>query len=137
MSEFHQFVSTVLADKTIDDAEVPVIRDRLYQDGQLDLEDVKLLIELYCQATDYGPAFEDLFFSVLEEVILKDGQIQPSEQFYLLKMVYSDRVIHDRERDFLRKLKDTVGGISPDFEALCDTALAAPATGWDVGGRES
>ena len=74
--------------------------------------------------------------SVLEEVILEDGQIQPSEQYYLLKMIYSDRVINDREREFLRKLKETATSISPDFEALCDTALDAPDTNWDIGGRE-
>ncbi len=135
MSEFHQFVSTLLADRKIDDAEVRQIRERLHHDGQLDLEDVKLLVELYCQADEYSPAFADLFFSVLEEVILEDGQIQPSEQFYLLKMVYSDRVIHDREKEFLLKLKETATNISPDFEALCDTALTAPAANWDTGGR--
>ena len=134
MSSFHQFVSTVLADKKIDSSEVPPIRDYLYQDGRLDLDDVKLLVELYCGAREYCPAFEDLFFSVLEEVILADGQIQPSEQFYLLKMVYSDRVIHDREREFLLKLRASATGISPDFEALCDTVLTAPATNWNLGG---
>jgi hypothetical protein len=134
MSDFHQFVSTVLDDKTIDESEVSQIRDCLYQDGCLNLDDLKLLVELYCNAKGYCPAFEDLFFSVLEEVILEDGQIQPSEQYYLMKMVYSDRVIHDREREFLLKLKGSATCISPDFEALCDTALVAPSTDWSVGG---
>ena len=134
MSSFHQFVSTVLADKAINDSEVPLIRDHLYHDGRLDLDDVKLLVELYCGAREYCPAFEDLFFSVLEEVILKDGQIQPGEQYYLLKMVYSDRVIHDREREFLHKLRTSATSVSSDFEALCETVLAAPATNWDTGG---
>ena len=134
MNSFHQFVSTVLGDKKIGSSEVPLIRDYLYQDGELDLDDVKLLVELYCGAREYCPAFEDLFFSVLEEVILADGQIQPSEQYYLLRMVYSDRVIHEREREFLLKLRASVTSISPDFEALCDTALSAPATNWDMGG---
>ena len=134
MSSFHQFISTVLADKTIDDSKVPLIRERIYEDGRLDLDDVKLLVELYCGALEYCPAFEDLFFSVLEEVILADGQIQPSEQFYLLKMVYSDRVVRDREREFLLKLRKSVTSVSPDFEALCNTVMAAPATNWELGG---
>ena len=98
-----------------------------------DPADVKFPVELDCGALEYCPAFEDLFFSVLEEVILEDKQIQPSEQFYLLKMVYSDRVIHDREREFLLELKASATGMSPDFEALCDTVLTAPATNWDLG----
>ena len=135
MSRFHEFVSAALADKKIDDSEVPAIREYLYQDGRLDLEDVKLLVELYCGATEYSSAFEDLFFSVLDEVILADGEIQPSEQFYLLKMLYSDREIRDREKEFLLRLKGTASRTTPEFEALCDEALKAHATAWSVGGR--
>jgi len=135
VSKFHEFVSTTLADKRIVDSEVPRIREHLYQDGHLNLEDVKLLVELYCQAAYYCPAFEDLFFSVLEEVLLEDGEIQPSEQFYLLKMLYSDREIRDRERDFLVKLRRTAKHTTPEFEALCDEALQAHPTAWSVGGR--
>jgi hypothetical protein len=137
VSAFHEFVSTVLADKKIDDSEVPQIRDYLYQDGRLDLDDVKLLVDLYCQAAQYCPAFEDLFFSVLEEVILEDGEIQPSEQFYLLKMLYSDHEIRDREKDFLRKLKQTAKRTSPEFDALCEEAFKAHPTEWSVGGVQT
>ena len=134
MPTFNEFVSTMLADHKIDETEVPLIRKYLYQDGRLDLEGVKLLVELYCTAADYCPAFDDLFFGVLEEVILADGQIQPAEQFYLLKMIYSDRVIRDREREFLVKLRQTAKITTPDFEALCDEALSAHSTAWGVGG---
>ncbi|OHB66197.1 MAG: hypothetical protein A2V70_12700 [Planctomycetes bacterium RBG_13_63_9] len=135
MSNFHEFVSATLADKRITDSEVPLIRERLYQDGCLDLEDVQVLVELYCGASEYCPAFEELFFSVLEEVFLVDDEIQPAEQFYLLKMLYSDREIRDREKDFLLKLKQTASHTTPEFEALCDEALRAHPTAWSVGGR--
>ena len=135
MSTFHEFVSALLADKKIDESEVPLIREYLYKDGRLDLDDVKLLVELYCGATDYCGAFEDLFFSVLEEVFLADGEIQPSEQFYLLKMLYSDREIRDREKDFLLRLKETASQTTPEFEALCHEAFQAHPTAWSVGGR--
>jgi hypothetical protein len=135
VSKFHQFVSARLADEKIDDSEVPLIRDYLYQDGRLDLEDVRLLVELYCGATEYCAAFEDLFFSVLEEVILADGKIQPSEQFYLLKMLYSDRKIREREKSFLLSLRAAARHTTPEFEALCDEALHAHPTAWSVGGR--
>ncbi|NQU20926.1 MAG: TerB family tellurite resistance protein [Candidatus Nealsonbacteria bacterium] len=135
MSTFSEFVSTILADHKIDESEVPHIREYLYQDGRLDLEDVKLLVELYCSAAEYCTAFDDLFFDVLEKVILADGEIQPAEQFYLLKMIYSDRVIRDREREFLVKLRQTATITTPDFEALCDEALTAHSTAWSVGGN--
>ena len=134
MSQFNDFVATVLSDRKIDDAEVPQIRAHLYADGVLDMQDVKLLVELYCRATEYCAAFDDLFFSVLEEVILADGEIQPSEQFYLLKLIYSDRVIRDREKDFLTRLRQKATRTTPEFEALCDEALSAHPTAWSVGG---
>jgi hypothetical protein len=135
VSAFHQFVSATLADEKIHDREVPQIRKCLYENGSLDLEDVRLLVELYCGAAEYCPAFEDLFFSVLEEVFLADGEIQPSEQFYLLKMLYSDREVRDREKEFLLRLRRTAKHTTPEFEALCDEALKAHPTAWSTGGR--
>jgi hypothetical protein len=135
MTSCHELISAALGDGKIDPSEVPLIREHLYQDGRLDLDDVKLLVELYCEAADYCPAFEDLFFDVLEDVILEDGEIQPSEQFYLLKMLYSDRKIRNREREFLLKLKSSAKHTTPEFDALCQEALNAHATDWDVGGR--
>jgi hypothetical protein len=137
MTRLQDFVAKKLSDRQICDAEVPAIRERLYADGQLNLDDVKLLIELYCEADRRSPAFEELFFSVLDEVLMEDGQIQPAEQFYLLKMIYSDRKICDRERQFLRGLRKRASHTTPEFEALCETALAAPNRGWSVGGVES
>ncbi len=134
MSQFNEFIAATLSDHKIDDAEVPQIRECLYADGRLDMEDVKLLVELYCRATEYCPAFEDLFFSVLEEVILADGEIQLSEQFYLLKLIYSDRVIRDREKAFLMTLRQKATQTTPEFEALCEEALSAHPTAWSVGG---
>ena len=135
MSQFHQFLSSMLADKRIHETEVRRIREYLDRDGRLDLDDVRLLVELYCGADETCPAFEDLFFSVLEEVILADGEVQPGEQFYLLKMIYSDHEIRDREKEFLQKLRRTATRTTPEFEALCDEALTAHPTAWSVGGR--
>ena len=135
MHATNQFLADMLADKKIDEAEVPVIREYLDRDGPLDLEDVKLLIELYCTAREYCPAFEDLFFEVLEKVMLADGQIGPAEQFYLLKMLYSDRHVREREKEFLLRLRRRATHSSPEFDALCAEAFRAHPTQWDVGGR--
>ena len=108
MSNFHEFVSTTLADRTIDEVEVGQIRERLYADGRLDLDDVKLLV---------------------------DGKIQPAEQFYLLKMLYSDHQITPRETQFLRSLQSRATETTPEFDALCDEAYNAHPTAWCVGGR--
>jgi hypothetical protein len=134
MTRFQDFVAKKLSDRKICEAEVPAIRERLYADGQLNLDDVKLLIELYCEADKRSPAFEKLFFSVLEEVLLEDGEVQPAEQFYLLKMLYSDRKICQTEREFLQSVRKRTAVKTPEFEALCETALAAAGSNWSVGG---
>jgi hypothetical protein len=135
VNDFYELMSNTLADRKIDALEVPVIREHLFRDGRLDLDDVKLLVELYCEAREYCSEFEDLFFEVLERVILADGEIQPSEQFYLLKMLYSDREIRDREKQFLLKLSRKAKHSGPEFESLCQEAFDAHPTAWDIGGR--
>lgn len=135
MSRLHDFVARTIADRRIDDDELPLIRDQLYADGELTLEDVKVLIELYCGCDEPSAKFSRLLFTVLEEVLLEDEEISPSEQYYLLKLLYADRVVRDTEREFLRKLRSKLKSRSPEFEALYQTALSSPNTNWCVGGR--
>ncbi len=135
MSRLHDFVATTLADRQITDDELPQIREKIYADGELSLGDVKLLIELYCGSDEPSPQFSRLLFAVLEEVFLADGELSPSEQYYLLKLLYSDRVVRDSEREFLKKLRTKLKSRSPEFEALYETAMNAPARNWSVGGQ--
>jgi hypothetical protein len=135
MSQLYQFLASIKANGEITADEVPLIRDKIQADGQLDLDDVKLLVELYCETSPRCAEFDDLFFDVLEKVFLLDGQIALSEEFYLLKMIYSDREILEREREFLRRLRKSLPNRPASFEALFDTAMASPAKNWSVGGR--
>ena len=130
-----ELLSTILANQKIDDGEVGAIREQIYRDGQLDLDDVRLLIELYCEAREYPATFETLFFDVLKKVFLADGEVTPDEQYHLLKMLYSDRVIRTRELEFLRELKREAKHVSPEFDTLCQNAFEAHPTNWNVGGR--
>ena len=135
MGHLHQFRSVLLRDRRITDDEVDVIRDYIHQDGRLDLDDVKLLVELLSNAVEVCPAFDDLFFPALKEVILADGRIGLDEQFFLLKMLYSDGHVRDAEKRFLLELRREAKEITPEFEALCDEALEAHPTNWSTGGR--
>jgi hypothetical protein len=135
MSQFYRLLEQIQADGGITDDEILPIRQYVNADGKLDIDDVKLLVELYCDADNRCPAFDELFFSTLEKVFLADGQISPSEEFYLLKMLYSDREIREPEREFLRQLRKQLPTRSASFESLFDTAMNAPAKNWSVGGR--
>jgi hypothetical protein len=135
MGHLHELRSELLRDRKISQDEVRVIRDYIQQDGKLDLDDVKFLVELLSDANEVSPEFDRLFFPALKEVILGDGQIGMDEQFYLLKMLYSDGHVRDSEREFLLELRRDATEVTPEFDALCETALQADATSWNVGGK--
>ncbi len=137
MSNLYQKHSELLADNEITDEEVAIIRNYIEEDGELDLNDVKFLVGLLCSAQEICPAFDDLFFPILREVILSDGRIGMDEHFYLLKMLFADGHVRERERQFLLELREAATEFSPEFDELCDQVLTVPAKGWDVGGRET
>jgi hypothetical protein len=134
MTSYHEVVQHILADQKISDSELRLLCDHVYRNGTPNLEDVKLLVELYTGIGKPSEAFENFFYGVMKKVVLEDGEIQPGEQFYLLKVIYSDRVIRPRELAFLRELRREAKQITPDFEQLCQHAFQAPATNWSVGG---
>ena len=127
--------SQLLKDGKITENEVGVIRAYIHSDGKLDIQDVRFLVELLSSANYVCPEFDALFFPALKDIILADGSIGSDEQFYLLKMLYSDGEIRESETQFLLELRSEVRELTPEFEALCETALAAHPTAWDVGGQ--
>ena len=135
MGRLHELREELLKDRKISESEVEVIRDYIREDGQLDLEDVKFLVELLSDAREVSPEFDALFFPVLKDVVLRDGRVGQDEQFYLLKMLYSDGQVRESERQLLRELYSEAAEHSPAFQALCQTAMQADPTDWNVGGR--
>lgn len=135
MSTLNALRAEMLADGRITDREVAVIRRHIEADGRLDLDDMRVLVELLADASEVCPAFDELFFPALREIVLRDGRIGPDEQFYLLKMLYSDGRLRPCELEFLLELRESVAEATPEFESLCEAALEAHPTNWDVGGR--
>ena len=135
MGRLHQLQARLLHDRRITDNDVNVIRRYVEEDGKLDLDDVKFLVGLLSEADEVCPAFDELFFPALKEVILADGRIAPDEIFYLLKMLYSDGHIRESEKQFLLELKREAKEAPPEFLAMCDEAMSAHPRNWSVGGR--
>jgi len=125
----------LLKDNKITADEVALIRDFIDEDGKLDLNDVKFLVGLLSSAEEVCPEFDELFFPVLKEVVLADGKIGMDEQFYLLKMLYSDGHVREREREFLREIRAELDEITPEFEQMYEQAMTVADRGWSVGGR--
>ena len=133
MSAIQELHTRVVRDRRITPDEVAIIQAQVRADGRLDMQDVKLLVELLSDSIEVCPEFDDLFFPVLKNVLLADGKILADEQFYLLKMLYSDGRVRDNERDFLRELRDEIEP-TPEFAQLCTTAFQCPDENWSVGG---
>ncbi|MDC0935750.1 hypothetical protein OAS39_05650 [Pirellulales bacterium] len=127
----------LLTDGNITDAEVTLVRTAVERDGELDLEDVKFLIKLLIEADEVCPAFDEFFFATLKSIFLADGKIGQDEQYYLLKMLYADGILRDNEREFLEQLRREVAQVSPEFEAMCETAALSPSVDWALGGKDA
>jgi hypothetical protein len=134
MARLNEVLSGIVADKKITNDEVATIRTYIEQDGQLDLQDVKFLVELLSQAKEVCPAFDELFFPILKDVVLADGKIGRDEQFYLLKMLYADGNIRYSEKQFLVKLRAAATEVPEEFDELCSIAFAAHPTNWSIDG---
>ena len=133
MPSLRELHAALLEDGKITDTEVGIIRDYIQRDGRLDLDDMKFLVELLSDAHQVCPAFDELFFPALKKIVLRDGRVGQAEQFYLLKMLYSDGRVRPSEKQFLLELRDELQEVTPEFDALCETALAADPTNWDLG----
>jgi len=134
MANLYRLHAELLNDNKITDDEVAIINHQVESDGQLDLNDVKFLVGLLSSAEEVCPAFDDLFFPVLKDVLLADGKVTMDEHFYLLKMLYADGHVREQERQFLFELRGELDETTPEFDALCDQILTVPAKGWSLGG---
>jgi len=134
MARLHHVLERLLTDRRITDDEVEIIRDYIAEDGELDVADVKFLVQVLSEAQTVCPAFDELFFPMLEQILLADGEIGRDEQFYLLKMLYSKGHIRESERRFLVRLRHQAAKFPVEFDELLQTALQAPLTGWTLDG---
>lgn len=125
----------LLSDGKITANEVEKIKQQMAADGQLDIQDARLLVELMKDAEEICEEFDALFFPCLREIILQDGQVGMDEQFVLLQMLYSDGEVRDSERRFLTDLYRAADDVTPEFKQLCETALSCADQEWDLGGE--
>ena len=135
MPGLHEIREKLLSDGKITANEVSIIKDQIALDGKLDMDDIKLLVELLKTADEVCPEFDELFFPCLREVILEDNRVGMDEQYILLQMLYADGEVRESERRFLTELYREAQDITPEFENLCKTALQCEGTDWDLGGN--
>ncbi len=123
MADLKQLKANILADGTIDDQEVEVIRRELYADGEIDREEVEFLISLRNEAQSTCPGFEKLFFEALKKNVLADGAIDAEEAAWLRKMLFADGKIDEGEKRFLTDLKKQAKKVGPEFQKLYEECM--------------
>src|SRR2546423_1731542 len=91
----------LLADGTIDDREVEIIRKEFFADGRIDRTELEFLMEVKHEADSYVPAFQKLLFEAARSVILADGSIDAREVIWLRNWIYADGKVDEDEKHWL------------------------------------
>ena len=110
-----------LADGRIDTKETRIIREALLGDGHLDKSEFEFLIELRRAAESVVGEFDEMVFSAIKPVLLKDGSIDAAETKWLKNLLMSDGKIDEREKKFVQSLKEGGSGHSQEFLAWCQS----------------
>lgn len=123
MSRLSELKTRVLADGSIDDAEVEVLRRELYADGTIDRDEAEFLVELRNDAKSVCPAFDQFFFTAVKQYVLADGSIDAPEATWLRGVIFADGTIDDAEKKFLQELHTQARQVCPEFQQLLDDCL--------------
>jgi hypothetical protein len=118
-------LNAILADGTIDETEVKILKKELYADGKIDKQEFEWLMELRATAQkkakgqDLHPAFEKLFFDVLQHRVVNNGVINKDGVNTLRAALFADKKIDDGEKKFLGRVKKALTKANADFDKLC------------------
>ncbi len=127
-------LDAILADGTIDENEVKILKKELYADGKIDKQEFAFLVELReaahkkAKGADLHPKFEALFFDVVQQRILSEAGVLSKDAVTVLRQViFADKKVDESEKKFLTKLKKAVTKQNAEFDKLCAECLGQPA----------
>jgi hypothetical protein len=93
MTTYRLLANQIIDKQCITLEEIDQLCTFVYRDHNPSLDDVRELTNIYVSLKKPNDTFDKFFFGALKQIILADGQIQPAEEFYLLKLLYSDRQV--------------------------------------------
>lgn len=123
MATLQELKTKLLADGSIDEAEVAELRKVLYADGKIEHDEAELLVSLRNEAKSACPAFEQLFFEAITQCVLGDGSIDAEEAAWLRKALFADGKIDAGEKQFMQQLHTKARSVSPEFQKLFDECM--------------
>jgi len=114
----------LLADGTIDEREVEIIRKEFFADGRIDRTELEFLLEVRREAQSSVPSFQKLLFEAIRSVILADGEISPGEVVWLRNWIFADGQVDAEEKHWLKEFKVLANKVCPEFTALYNECMA-------------
>ena len=115
----------LLADGTIDDREVEIIRKEFFADGRIDRAELEFLLEVNRAAHAAAPSFKKLLFEAIRSVLLADGVIDAAETAWLRAWIFADGKVDADEKHWLAELKVLADRVCPEFTALFEQCMAS------------
>lgn len=121
-----------LSDGKVDDEEVGILKKELKSaEGTWFAEGVKFLVELRGAYTKkvkakkepLSDAFENFFFKVVTDYVLKDGDVSEHEAKWLHETLFADGKIDEAEKRFLTALHTEARQVSAEFQRLFDECV--------------
>jgi hypothetical protein len=123
----------VLADGTIDDNEVKILRKAILADDYVDQDEIAFLVDLRSAARkkakgEVNANFEKLFTdAVTKYVVGGDGGISAEKTAWLKANLFPTKKADEGSKKLLGKLKKSVTHESPAFNTLHDEVVGAGA----------
>jgi uncharacterized membrane protein YebE (DUF533 family) len=111
MSKLDELKKSILADGTIDEAEVKQLQEVLYADGTIDKEEAEFLFELNDAVSGKcnHESWKTLFVNAVSSYLLEDenspGEIDDDEAQWLSSKIEGDGKIDELESALLQNLK--------------------------------
>jgi hypothetical protein len=118
-------MSALLADGTIDEREVEILRKEFFADRRIDRAEMEFLLEARKKAGSCAPSFEKLLFEALRTVLLADGVINPEKTEWIRQYIYADGKVDAAEKHWLKEIKVLADRVCPEFTALFNQCMAS------------
>ena len=118
-------MSALLADGTIDEREVEILRKEFFADRRIDRAEMEFLLEARKKSPASVPSFDKLVFEALRSVILADGVISAEETVWIRQFIFADGKVDAAEKHWLKELKCLADRVCPEFLALYNQCMAS------------
>lgn len=118
MPTFRELVEQVLADGSVDAAEVKALEEAVFADGEVSREEAEGVLEILDRAEQVAPEFEGFALRAVKRHVLADGVVDAEEAAWLRGAVFADGEVSEWEKQLLRELKAEATRTCPEFEAL-------------------